>query len=47
MYLAKQLPVLWLPNSAYQISVISPKLGGVIAQDSTAHLYPSYWYLKS
>jgi peptide/nickel transport system substrate-binding protein len=47
MYLAKQLPVLWFPNAAYQISVISPKLGGVTALDSTAHLYPSYWYLKS
>src|ERR1022692_3672783 len=47
LYLAKQLPFLWFPNSAYQISVISPKLGGVTAQDSTAHIYPSYWYLKS
>ncbi len=45
--LAKQLPVLWFPNSAYQISVISPKLGGVAAQDSTAHIYPSSWFLKS
>jgi peptide/nickel transport system substrate-binding protein len=47
MYLAEQLPFLWWPNSAYQISVISSKLGGVTAQDSTAHIYPSYWYLKS
>ncbi len=45
--LAKQEPVLWFPNSAYQISAISPKLGGVVAQDSTAHIYPSTWYLKS
>jgi peptide/nickel transport system substrate-binding protein len=44
---AKQLPVLWIPNAAYQISAISPKLGGVLAQDSTAHIYPSSWYLKS
>jgi peptide/nickel transport system substrate-binding protein len=44
---AKQLPDLWFPNSAYQISAISPKLGGVTAQDSTAHIYPSTWYLKS
>ena len=44
---AKQLPVLWFPNSAYQISAISPKLGGVTAQDSTAHIYPSVWYRKS
>jgi peptide/nickel transport system substrate-binding protein len=45
--LAKQLPVLWFPNSAYQISAISPKLGGVTSQDSTAHIYPSVMYLKS
>jgi peptide/nickel transport system substrate-binding protein len=44
---AKQLPVLWFPNAAYQISAISPKLGGVLAQDSTAHIYPSFWSLKS
>ncbi len=44
---AKQLPVLWFPNAAYQISAISPKLGGVAAQDSTAHIYPSSWFLKS
>ena len=44
---AKQLPDLWFPNSAYQISAISPKLGGVTSQDSTAHIYPETWYLKS
>jgi peptide/nickel transport system substrate-binding protein len=47
LYLARNLPFLWFPNSAYQISVISSKLAGVTAQDSTAHIYPSYWYLKS
>jgi peptide/nickel transport system substrate-binding protein len=44
---ADQIPVLWFPTSAYQISAISPKLGGVTAQDSTAHIYPSVWYLQS
>jgi peptide/nickel transport system substrate-binding protein len=44
--LAKQIPVLWFPNAAYQISAISPKLGGVTAQDSTAHIYPGTWYVK-
>ena len=44
---ADQVPVLWFPNSAYQISAISSKLGGVTAQDSTAHIYPETWYLKS
>jgi peptide/nickel transport system substrate-binding protein len=47
LLVADQIPVLWFPNSAYQISAISPKLGGVTAQDSTAHIYPSTWYLRS
>jgi peptide/nickel transport system substrate-binding protein len=47
VYVAKQLPVLWFPNAAYQISAISSKLGGVLAQDSTGHIYPSTWFLKS
>jgi peptide/nickel transport system substrate-binding protein len=45
--LAKQLPDLWFPNAAYQISAISSKLVGVTSQDSTAHIYPSTWSLKS
>ena len=44
---AHQLPDLWFPNAAYQISAISSKLVGVTAQDSTAHIYPSTWSLKS
>lgn len=44
---AKQLPLLWFPNASYQISAISTKLKGVSAQDSTAHIYPSTWTLKS
>ncbi len=46
-YVAKQLPLLWFPNAAYQISAISNKLKGIPAQDSTAHIYPSTWTLKS
>jgi peptide/nickel transport system substrate-binding protein len=44
--LAKQLPVLWFPNSAYQISALNKKVGGVTAQDSTAHIYPQTWWVK-
>jgi peptide/nickel transport system substrate-binding protein len=47
LYIAKQVPVLWIPNAAYQISAISSKLGGVTSQDSTGHIYPSTWSLKS
>ncbi len=46
-YLAKQLPDLWFPNAAYQISAISSKLKGIPAQDSTAHIYPSTWTFGS
>jgi peptide/nickel transport system substrate-binding protein len=44
---ADQLPDLWFPNAAYQISAISSKLGGVASQDSTGHIYPQDWFLKS
>lgn len=43
---AKQVPVLWFPNSAYQISAITSKVGGVAAQDSTGHIYPQTWWKK-
>ena len=46
-YLAVQLPYLWLPNAAYQISLISNKLNGITAQDSTGHIYPENWSLSS
>ena len=42
---AKQVPVLWFPNSAYQISAITKKVDGVDAQDSTAHIYPQNWWV--
>ncbi len=44
VYLAKQVPGLWFPNSAYQISAITSKVGGVAAQDSTGHIYPQTWW---
>ena len=46
-FLAKQVPDLWFPNAAYQISAISTKLKGVSAQDSTGHIYPETWSLES
>lgn len=45
--LTNQIPVLWFPGSAYQISAISSKVGGVKAQDSTTHIYPETWTVKS
>ncbi|MDA8331062.1 MAG: ABC transporter substrate-binding protein [Candidatus Dormibacteraeota bacterium] len=42
-YAAEQLPGLWEPNYAYQISVISPKLRGAVPQDPNLNLYPQNW----
>ena len=44
--LAKQLPVLWMPNAPIQISAISPKLGGVGAQDASGDINAATWYVK-
>jgi len=45
-FAATQLPLLYMPNSVYQISVISKHLRGVTAQDSTNHIYPEVWSLS-
>ncbi len=44
--IAKDVPGLWFPNSAYQISAITNKVGGVTVQDSTGHIYPQTWWVK-
>ncbi|MFF8911520.1 peptide ABC transporter substrate-binding protein [Streptomyces olivaceoviridis] len=40
--LAKDLPVIWLPEPDYQISVVRNGLGG-FAQDSLANFHPALW----
>lgn len=40
--LAKDLPVIWLPEPDYQVSVIKNGLGG-FAQDSLANFHPALW----
>ncbi|MET8289529.1 MULTISPECIES: peptide ABC transporter substrate-binding protein [unclassified Streptomyces] len=40
--LAKDLPVIWLPEPDYQISVVKNGLGG-FAQDSLANFHPAMW----
>ncbi|MEW2547294.1 peptide ABC transporter substrate-binding protein [Streptomyces sp. NPDC047002] len=42
-YLARQLPVMWMPNPAYQVSVIRNDLRGV-EQNPTATFSPQSWY---
>lgn len=40
--LAEDLPVIWLPEPVYQVSVIRDGLGG-FAQDSLANFHPAQW----
>jgi len=40
--LAQKLPVIWLPNPDYQVSVIKKGLGG-FSQDSLANFHPAQW----
>jgi len=41
--LARQLPVIWLPNPPYQVSAIDAALRGVV-QDPLGGLQPQRWY---
>ncbi len=40
--LAKDLPVIWLPEPDYQISVVKNGLGG-FSQDPLANFHPAQW----
>jgi peptide/nickel transport system substrate-binding protein len=44
-YLADQLPVIWEPDSDYQVSAISSKLHGATPQDPALAISPELWYL--
>jgi peptide/nickel transport system substrate-binding protein len=43
-YLAKQLPMLWMPQLDVQISAVNNKLEGVYPQDPLGNIYPENWY---
>jgi len=43
-YVAKQLPMLWMPQLDSQISAVSNKLKGVYPQDPDGNIYPENWY---
>jgi peptide/nickel transport system substrate-binding protein len=43
-YLAKQLPLMWQPNGAYQINEISNNLRGVTPVSPTLSINPENWY---
>jgi peptide/nickel transport system substrate-binding protein len=44
-FLAKDLPVIWQPNPAYEMSEISSKLHGTTPQNVFGYLTPENWYL--
>jgi len=43
-YLAKDLPVVWEPNPAFELSEINNKLHGATPQNVFAYLTPENWY---
>jgi peptide/nickel transport system substrate-binding protein len=43
-YLAKQLPMIWMPNGVAQLSEIADNLRGVTPQSPTLGLTPENWY---
>ena len=43
-YLAKQLPLMWQPNGAYQINEISNNLRGATPVSPTLSINPENWY---
>jgi peptide/nickel transport system substrate-binding protein len=46
-FMVKQEPVLWLPNNAYQISLIKNTLHGATSQSVYAAITPEDWYVTS
>jgi len=43
-YLAQQLPEIWQPNGAYQLTEVANNLRGVIPQSTTLNINPENWY---
>ena len=43
-YLSTQVPYIWEPNAAYELSEISDSLRGVLPQNPTGQLNPEDWY---
>ncbi len=43
-YIAQQVPVIYLPTPAYQITVYKSSLRGVVTQDPSLNVYPEVWH---
>jgi peptide/nickel transport system substrate-binding protein len=46
-YLTTQLPVIWQPNGAYQLTEVTNNLHGVTPQSTTLSINPEDWYFTS
>lgn len=46
-YLAKQLPVIWIPTNPAQLSMVNRKLHGWDPQDPLLQIYPENWYFTA
>ena len=46
-YLAKQLPVIWMPNEYYQLTMYKSNLKGLVPQSVEDEIYPQYYSFKS
>jgi hypothetical protein len=44
--LAKQLPVVWMPNEYYQLTMYKSDLKGVVPQSVEDEIYPQYFSLR-
>jgi peptide/nickel transport system substrate-binding protein len=45
-FLAKQLPVAWMPNAPYQLTMYKSDLKGVVPQGVYDEIYPAFYRLK-
>jgi peptide/nickel transport system substrate-binding protein len=43
-YLAPQLPEIWAPNAAFQLTEVADNLKGALPQSSTVSINPENWY---
>ena len=43
-YLSTQVPFIWQPNGAYEMTEVTNGLRGVLPQDTTANINPEDWY---
>jgi peptide/nickel transport system substrate-binding protein len=43
-YLSAQIPMLWQPNGAYQMTEVADNLQGALPQSTTGNLNPEDWY---